>query len=199
MMKGKVQKGKINANRIMIKNMVCPRCIMAVENLLKEMNIAYQKVMLGVVDLDTALTEEELTIFIQKLNALGFEIIDDRRGQIIEQIKQNILNLLANDFVPFDLKLSDYLSEHIYLDYSYLSKLFSEVEGLTIEQYFILQKIEKVKELLVYDEMTIKEIADQLAYSSPAHLSTQFKKITGLSPSYFKKVGLEKRKSIDNL
>ena len=130
---------------------------------------------------------------------MGFETINDSKSRIIENLKNSAIDLIYN--FPGDIKVnySDYLSDKLCLDYNYLSTLFSSVEGTTIEKYMASLKIERVKELLVYDEMTLSQIADDMGYSSVAHLSGQFKKITGFTPTYFKKLGEQKRKSIDEV
>lgn len=152
---------------------------------------------------EVALLKEPSASTIQKLGTnlsqLGFEILDDSKKKIIEKIKKIIIEQVHYNMGDDRLNLSQILSSALHKDYSYLSNLFSEVEGTTIEKYLIQQKIEKVKELLVYDELSLSEIAFQLGYSSVAHLSAQFKKVTGLSPSYFKKPGNQNRRSLDKI
>ncbi len=172
---------------IHVKDMVCNRCKMVVKSTLKDMGLHPVQVELGEIELeedDIAEVKDELR---RQLQSLGFDLLDDKRSQIIEKIKNLITDLVQNKNNQLDIKLSFYLSRELNQDYSALSNLFSEVEGITIEKYYILQKIEKVKEFLAYDELTLSEIADRLNYSSMAYLSSQFKKITGLSPSHFKK------------
>jgi len=140
--------------------------------------------------------KEELS---KNLQAIGFEIIDNKRSKTIERIRNLIIDLVQNKNNQLNTNLSDYLSEQLHQDYNSLSNLFSEVEGTTIEKYYIQQKIEKVKELLVYNELTLSEIAFQLNYSSTAHLSNQFKKVTGFSPSHFKQLKNNKRRQIEDL
>lgn len=172
---------------IYIKNMVCDRCKLVIRSILDEMQIGYESVELGEVDLgDRELDEQQLDGFQQRIESLGFELINDRKSRVIENIKTHLIKLLAQQENLEKVKLSDYLSQHLFHDYTYLSNLFSAVEGVTIEQYFINQKIEKVKELLFYDELTLTQIADRLGYSSVGHLSRQFKKVTGQTPSQFK-------------
>jgi len=130
---------------------------------------------------------------------LGFELIDDKKNRLIENIKKIIIELVQKQNSDLKTNLSDYLSNKLHHDYNYISNLFSEVEGTTIEKYFIAQKIEKVKELLVYDELSLSEIAYKLNYSSVAHLSNQFKKVTGLTPTYFKNIKEIKRKPLDEV
>ena len=187
--------------KLYIKNMVCHRCIIVVSDALKVLDIAPQYVTLGEVDFgDRVLSDHELTGIRQKIEPLGFEVIGDKRSRLIESIKQQIIALVQQQDGLLQVKLSDFLSKQIAYEYNYLSSLFSSIEGMTIERYFILQKIEKVKELLVYDELSLTEISFQLGYSSLAHLSNQFKAITGLSPSHFRGLKNTKlRNSIDNL
>ena len=182
-----------------IKNMVCARCKMAVENLLEELNIDYQSVSLGVVTLNTPLTSTQKNLLEKKLEDIGFAILDDKRSQIVGKIKNLLIELVQKHNASLDTPLSTYLAQKLAQDYHHLSSIFSQQETTTIEQYFILLKIERVKELLVYDEMNLKEISYLLNYSSVAHLSKQFKKVTGLTPTHFKSTGLEKRKLIDKL
>ena len=184
-----------------IKNMVCDRCIMAVENLLNNSDINYRSVKLGVVELDgNGPTKSELDGLSENLVKLGFEMIDDKKSRIIEGIKTKIIELVHYADGQSVQKLSVVLSDSSGYDYNYLSNLFSSIEGVTIEHYYIQQRIEKVKELLVYDEQNLSEIAVKLGYSSVAYLSSQFKKITGLTPSQFKKLrDSAKRSPLDKL
>ena len=133
------------------------------------------------------------------LKSFGFDLIDDRKSRLIEKIKNIIVELVHYSEELLQTNFSDYLSAKLHQDYSYLSNLFSEVEGITIERFLIAQKIERVKELLKYDELSLTEISYKLGYSSVAHLSSQFKKITGLTPSHFKQAGQYKRKSLDKI
>jgi AraC-like DNA-binding protein len=185
-----------------IKNMVCPRCIMAVRQLLVQLEIPYTHLDLGTVTLVEELTAGKLDVFSKELHSLGFSLIDDRKGRIIEKIKNTIITHIRdseNQEEEHRHNLSGILSARLHYDYNYLSNLFSEIEGTTIEKYIIAQKTERVKELLVYDELTLNEIAYRLGYSSTAHLSSQFKKVTGLSPSHFKKIKENKRRSLDEI
>jgi AraC-like DNA-binding protein len=180
--------------------MVCNRCITAVKNLLNELNIEFTSVQLGEVEVSKAeLSEMEVTAIREGLNALGFELLNDSKKRLIEKMKTLIIQHIHYQEDDEKYNLSHILSTRLHKDYSYLSHLFSEVEGITIEKYTINQKIEKVKELLVYDEKSLSEIAFELGYSSVAHLSAQFKKVTGLTPSHFKKLGYLHRKTIDNV
>jgi YesN/AraC family two-component response regulator len=163
------------------------------------MEIEHQTVLLGEVSITGQIETTQKEELIYRLKDEGFELIDDKKSRVIEQIKKLILELIKNDYPEKKVSLSNYLSENLHHDYTYISSLFSSVEGKTIENYFILQKIEKIKEYLVYDELSISEISYKLGYSSVAHLSNQFKKVTGLTPSHFKSIGSIKRQPIDNL
>ncbi|MEZ5758902.1 MAG: AraC family transcriptional regulator [Emcibacteraceae bacterium] len=187
--------------KLYIKNMVCNRCIMVVEDILAKRGINSARVSLGEVDLGNIVISETEIINLEKdLEKLGFELINDKKSRLIESIKKAVIDLVQLQDGLHHINLSEYLGRHIAYEYNYLSSLFSSVEGITLERYFILQKIEKVKELLVYDELTLSQIAFQTGYSSLAHLSNQFKSVTGLSPSHFKKLKNTKlRKTIDNL
>ncbi|MDF3079132.1 MAG: transcriptional regulator, AraC family [Sphingobacteriaceae bacterium] len=179
--------------------MVCNRCVMVVENELEKLGLQADRVGLGEVELDKELSQDEKERLSTSLTKLGFELIDDRKSRIIEKIKTVIIETVHHHQHDAKHNLSDVLSSELNHDYNYLSNLFSDVEGTTIEKYFIAQKIEKVKELLVYDELSLSEIAFQLNYSSVAYLSNQFKKVTGLSPSHFKQIREEKRKPLDQV
>lgn len=179
--------------------MVCNRCIFAVKGILQQLDIDFEEVNLGQAILKEELDSEKLTQLSKSLQDIGFEIIDDKRTRLIEKIKSVIIELIYKSEHPLNINLSDFLADKVNYDYKYLSSIFSEVEGKTIEKYYISQKIERVKELLVYDELNLSEIAFKLGYSSVAHLSSQFKKITGLTPSHFKQIGAQRRKPIDEV
>ena len=184
---------------IYIKNMVCNRCIMVVEKLLKDMGFTPLHLELGKVIVQEDLSPDDYSTINQQLRPIGFELIDDRRIRLIEQIKKAIIELIYYQDNNLKSNLSDYLTSQCHSDYSLLSKLFSEANGITIEKYFITQKIERVKELLLYNELSLNEIAIKLNYSSTSHLSSQFKSITGITPSQFKKIKEKKRKAIDQI
>ena len=186
-------------NTIFIKNMVCDRCIMVVQNELEKLGLDAKNIKLGEVILSKEITSLEKENLSKTLEPLGFEVIDDKKGRIIEKIKNIIIDLVHHQDSDVKTNLSDVLSDKLHHDYNYLSNLFSEVEGTTIEKYFIAQKVEKVKELLVYDELSLSEIAFRLNYSSVAYLSNQFKKVTGLTPSHFKQIKEDKRKPLDKV
>lgn len=185
--------------KVYIKNMVCNRCIMAVDNTFRESGIIPEKVSLGEVITKNDIPTDKMQHIENKLNDYGFEIIDDSKSRIIQQIKNIIIDLVHYSKDDLKVNYSTYIESELNRDYTYLSNLFSSVEGTTIEHYIIHQKIERVKELLVYDELSLSEIAFKLGYSSVAHLSNQFKKVTGLTPSHFKQVGENKRKALDEV
>jgi len=182
-----------------IKNMVCNRCVTAVRNELEQLGQTVHEVTLGEAEISGKPASVDLEAIAHALKKLGFELIEDRKGRIIEQVKNEIVNLVHHSGEILNTNLSVFLSEKLQYDYTYLSNLFSDVEDTTIEKYYIAQRIEKVKELLVYDELSLAQIADNLGYSSAAYLSGQFKKVTGLTPTHYKSVKANKRRSIDEL
>jgi AraC-like DNA-binding protein len=157
------------------------------------------EVRMGEVELSNPVPHEELKKIDNRLKDFGFEILDNQNQKQIEKIKNYLIEKVQSGEIEEHFSITDFLSSKLNKEYSQISRLFSEVEGITIEQFFILQKIEKVKEWIVYDELTLSEIAWKLGYSSVAHLSSQFKKVTGLTPSNFKKTGERKRKSLDKI
>lgn len=183
---------------IFIKNMVCPRCIMAVESSLEKQGFTYEKVELGKVTLKQALSADEMAELEKHVKPLGFEILKDKDIQKIERVK-NLLNELVQHEVPSGINLTEHITDKIPEDYSRLTTLFSSMEGITIEKYFINLKIEKAKEFLFYQELTLSEMAWKLGYSSVQHLSTQFKKVTGMTPSDYKKLKDKPRKGLDDV
>ncbi|MDR1054770.1 MAG: AraC family transcriptional regulator [Prevotellaceae bacterium] len=184
---------------LFIKNMVCNRCIMVVQYELNKLGLDVKNIKLGEVTFNKELTSEEKNTLDKVLIPLGFEIIDNKKSRIIEKIKNIIIDLAHHQDSDARMNLSDVLSSKLRHDYNYISNLFSEIAGITIEKYFIAQKIEKVKELLVYDELSLSEIALRMNYSSVAYLSNQFKKITGLTPTHFKQIKEDKRKPLDEV
>ena len=179
--------------------MVCNRCVMVVKQELEKLKLIPALVSMGEIELSKPATDKQLKNLNVRLNELGFELLDDQKQKQIEKIKNLLIKKVQSGEVEEHFSITNYLSKALSKDYSYISRLFSEVEGITIEQFFILQKIEKVKELLVYGEYNLSEISYQLGYSSVAHLSGQFKKVTGLTPSHFKKMGGSHRHPLDNL
>lgn len=179
--------------------MVCDRCKTAVKAELEKAGHYPFSVELGVVEMPDQLTKEEIEALNTSLKHLGFELVDNRKSALIEKIKTLLIQHIYQKEAFSNINLSSFLAKELHHDYSYLSNLFSETEGTTIEKYFISLKIEKVKELLVYDELSLSEIAYQLGYSSMAHLSGQFKKVTGLTPSFYKSLKENRRKNIDEV
>lgn len=185
---------------VYIKNMVCDRCVRVVREELEKLGLKVERVELGKAEVvaDSATVNLETIKRVLKRN--GFEYLEDRKAQSVEQVKTLIIELIRSDQLEhMDVNLSEYLAKRMGKNYHYLSGLFSSVTSITIERYVILQKIERVKELLAYDELSLSEIAYRLGYSSVQHLSTQFKTVTGLSPSHFKGLMFGKRKSLDRV
>lgn len=187
--------------KLYIKNMVCDRCIMAVRDAMTELSIPVADINLGEVQTEHAsIPVEKLELLAKKLSSIGFELIDDKKSRIIDRIKTIIIENIHYSNHQNPVKLSVQLSEALHYDYNYLSNLFSSIEGMTIEHYHILQRIEKAKEWLAYDEYSLSQIADKLGYSSVAYLSGQFKKVTGLTPTQFKELrDPAQRKPLDKL
>ncbi len=183
--------------KLLIKNMVCPRCIIAVKNILESEGVTVKSISLGDAETEEELTDERRLSVARKLQDMGFELLDDPRSQLVEQIRIAVLKWVRmNEERP---KLSDYLADNLKKDYSTLSKLFSEVRGITIERFAIIHRIEYAKELLCYSQLSTSEIAYKLGYSSPAHLSSQFKQVTGMTPKDFRAQGQHGRISLDAL
>jgi YesN/AraC family two-component response regulator len=172
---------------------------MVVQSVFADNGLIPASIELGEVDVDEQLTKHQLQQLNIALKQVGFEIIDDHKSQIIEKIKNTIVTLVHHTPENIKSNLSEFITSQIHHDYSYLSNLFSEVEGTTIEKYFIAQRIERAKELLDYNQLTLSEIAYQLGYSSVAYLSNQFKKVTGFTPTYFKSIKEHKRRNIEEL
>ncbi len=179
--------------------MVCPRCVNSVRNILLELKLTYNKIELGKVELAEIPITNQQKLLSQKLEELGFELLDTKEGKLINAIKTYLVEHIHYGKHQSKQNISDALSQHLNREYSALSKTFSKVEGITIEKYIVYQKVERIKELLSYDERSITEIAYKLNYSSSAHLSSQFKKVTGMSPSQFKKMSSKNRNSLDSI
>jgi AraC-like DNA-binding protein len=182
-----------------IKNMVCNRCIHVVEQEMKKIKLSSANVRMGEVEIAKPLSEKQLKQLDENLKKFSFELLDNQNQRQIEKIKNLLIKKVQSGQIEEHFSIIEFLSKSLHKDYSSVSRLFSGVEGITIEQFFIFQKIEKVKELLVYAELNLNEISWQLGYSSIAHLSAQFKKVTGLTPTHFKKMGSANRKSLDKL
>jgi AraC-like DNA-binding protein len=187
-----------------IKHMVCRHCLKSVKKILESLGIEIETLQLGEVQVRQALGNVQIEQLRQALWEEGFELIDDKKTQLIEQIKAIVIEEVHQSTEspsrkPLHQNFSDYLQERLGVEYNYLSHLFSSVEGRSIEKYLIAQKVERIKELLFYNELTLSEIAWQMNYSSVQHLSSQFKKVTGLSPSEFKKQKNKKRKPLNSV
>ena len=179
--------------------MVSLRCKMVVKEELKKLGLHFVNVDLGTVEILEDITEKQKSDLKKNLLKYGLELLDDQRNILIEKIKALIIEMIHySDELP-KVNYSEYISEKLGYDYTYLSNIFSEVKGITIQQFIIIHKIERVKELLLYDELNLTEISYQLHYSSVAHLSNQFKKITGLTPSYYKNLKKMRRKNLEDL
>lgn len=190
---------RFNKMKLYIKYMVSLRCKMMVKEELKKLGLHYVVVELGMVEILEDITPEQHDQLKTNLLKSGLELLDDKKSILIEKIKNVITEMIHyNDELP-KVNYSDYISEILQYDYTYLSNVFSEVKGITIQQFIIINKIERVKELLLYDELSLTEIAYKLHYSSLGHLSNQFKKITGLSPSYFKMLGKRRKNNLENV
>ncbi|MFN2458086.1 MAG: helix-turn-helix domain-containing protein [Chitinophagaceae bacterium] len=185
--------------KLLIKNMVSLRCKMIVKSELENMGLHFTIVELGEVEITEELSLKEQDELKTALGKFGLELMEDKKSMLIEKIKNIIVEMIHYSDEPPVLNFSNYLSEKLNYDYNYLSNLFSEVKGTTIEHYIISHKIERAKELLIYNELTLTEIADKLHYSNVAHLSNQFKKVTGLTPSFFKKMKDKRLIALENL
>ncbi len=179
--------------------MVCIRCKMVVKSELEKLGLHYSKVELGEAEIMEDISSEQMHQLGVALKKTGLELMDDKKSILVEKIKTIIIELVHYTDDQIKTNLSDYLSEKLNYNYTYLANLFSEFKGTTIEKYYLAHKIEKVKELLVYDELNLTEIADKLHYSSVAHLSNQFKKMTGLTPSHFKNLKHKRREALGNV
>ena len=185
--------------KIYIKYMVSLRCKMMVKDELKKLGIKYANLELGTVELLEDITSEQRIALKQNLMKSGLEVLDDKKSILIEKIKNIITEMIHyTDELP-NVNYSDYISEKLGYDYTYLANSFSEVKGVTIQHFIIMHKIERVKELLIYDELNLTEIASKMHYSSVGHLSNQFKKITGLTPSFYKQVKYKRKAKLEDL
>jgi AraC-like DNA-binding protein len=185
--------------KLHIKNMVCIRCKMVVKSEIEKLGLHHTRIELGEVEIMEDISKDEIQILDKALRMTGLELIDDNKTILVERIKSIIIELVHYNDQQIKINLSDYLSDKLHHNYTYLSNLFSEVKGTTIEKYYLSHKIERVKELLAYDELNLTEIAYRMHYSSVAHLSNQFKKMTGLTPSHFKNLKHNRRGTLGNV
>jgi len=179
--------------------MVCIRCKMIVKDEIKRLGWHYNIVELGVADIQEDLSAEQLQMLDAALQKSGLELMDNKKSILIEKVKKTVIELIHYSEEPLTIKFSTYLSDKLKYDYTYLSNLFTETHGSTLEHYIILHKIERVKELLVYEGLSLTDIASKMGYSSVAHLSTQFKKTTGLTPSHFRQMKDKRFKGHEDL
>lgn len=185
--------------KLYIKNIVSNRCEMIIKSELELFGLHFLGIKFCEVEIMENISEEQLTVLNARLNESGFSIISERNTILIEKIKAIIIELVHHSENQIAINLSDYLNLKLNLSYTYMANLFSKSQGITIEQYLIAHKVERIRELLIYGELNISEIADRLHYSSISHLSNQFKKVTGLSPSEYKQQKLKQRKELENL
>jgi AraC-like DNA-binding protein len=185
--------------RLFIKYMVSIRCISAVSAILKECKIQPHNTQLGEIEIPDDVSLEQIQLLDQKLKQAGFELMEDKKAQMIEKTIGVIIDMIHNQEDGPKVNYSDYISEKLHFDYTYISNVFSHIKGITIQQFIIIHKIERIKELIIYNELSISEIAWKLNYSSAAHLSNQFKKITGLTPSSFKALKIRLRKPLEEV
>lgn len=185
--------------KLYIKYMVSLRCKMIVKEELKKLSIPFVIIDLGMAETEKDITPEQRELLKKKLLESGLELLETKKSILIEKIKNVIIEMIHHSEALTDVNYSAYLSEKLGYNYTYLANTFSEVKGITIQQFIIIHKIERVKELILYNELNLAEISYKLNYSSPAHLSNQFKKVTGLTPSYFKKMKEKRKKNLENL
>lgn len=190
---------KPNSRRILIKNMVCNRCVFAVQHIFDTLKIPLDKIEMGEVVLSKEVAHSTLKTIVNELEKLGFERIETRGNKLIEDVKKLVIEYLEQTEKSTKISLSSYITNALPYDYSYLSDLFSKIEQKTIEQFFIYQRIEKVKALINFNQFTLTEIAFQMGFSSVNHLSAQFKKVTNMTPSAYRKLENTSRKSIDSI
>ncbi len=183
--------------KLYIQNMVCLRCKMMVKVKLDEMGITYKSVELGEIDLANKITGKKLDEIRKCLLTLGLVLIEDQKAILVEKINALVIAMIHDDDELPSVKYSVYISEKLHHNYTYLANLFSEIKGCTLESFIIMHKIERAKELIVYDDLSLADIAYRLHYSSPAHLSNQFKKVTGLTPSFFKELKRKRMRSVE--
>lgn len=188
-------------NIVLVKNMACNRCVVSVEDILNKVAVPFNKVLYGEIHLPNELNREQKENLTANLKNEGFELIESHMSELIEKIKLLVIKKARNEVDKNEIRfnLSNYLSEKLHYEYTYLSSSFSAVEGRTIDNFYIEQKVEKAKELLDYGQKTLAEIAFELNYCNASYLSTQFKKITGITPSYYKEAGITRRQAFDKI
>ena len=186
--------------KVAVKNMVCPRCISVVKQELDILQLEPVSVQLGEILFAGDLSKETIDKLRFNLASHGFEVLDDRKAMVIEKVKNTVVAIIhGSEGIAVKRNFSHLISSEIGIDYNYISSIFSSTEGITIEQFIILQRTERVKELILYNELSLSEIAYKLGYTNVQHLSTQFKKVTGLTPSYFRQMKENKRRPLDQL
>lgn len=185
--------------KLYLKYMVSIRCKMLVKSELEKLGLHFRTVELGEAEIEEDITPSQWTELHQALKKSGIELMDDKKSILIERIKKVVVELVHYSEEPLTINFSDYLSQKLSHNYTYLANLFSESQGITIEHFLIVHKIERVKELIIYNELNITEIAYKMHYSSTAHLSNQFKKITGLTPTFFKALRDKKRNALEDI
>ncbi len=185
--------------KLYIRNMVCIRCQMVVKAELEKLGLHYVDVKIGEANIVEHISPAQKEQLDRALRASGLELMDDQKSILVEKIKTTIIELVHYNEDQIKINLSDFLTQKLNYDYTYMANLFSEVKGMTIEHFFLTHKIERVKELIVYDELNLTEIAYKMHYSSVAHLSNQFKKFTGLTPTHFRKLANKRRDSLDHV
>lgn len=187
------------STKLFIKYMVSLRCKLMVKEELKKLGLHYVVVELGIIEILENITKEQRIQLKRNLSQSGLELMDNKKSILIEKIRNIIIEMIHyTDELP-KVNYSDYISEKIGYDYTYIANIFSEVKGITIQQFIIIHKIERVKELLIYDELSLTEISYKLHYSSVAHLSNQFKKVTGLTPTFYKKLKEKRKQNLEDL
>lgn len=179
--------------------MVCIRCKMVVKDELKKFGLLYTSVELGEVELLEDISPGQLDLLRSALLKVGLEVMDDKKNVLVQKIKKLIVEVVHYNEEPLSVNLSEYLSQNLGLDYTYLANVFSEAQGISVERFYIMHRIERVKKLLVHSELSITEIAYKMHYSSVSHLSSQFKKVTGLTPSHFKKLKSKRRSTLEDI
>lgn len=179
--------------------MVSTRCKIAVKQVFKNLGLVYSYVELGEVEIAEVISDDKMGDLKISLLNLGFELIEDKRAILIERIKNTVIDMVHHSDKQIKVNFSEYLSEKLKYDYTYMANVFSEVQGISIEQFIISHKVERIKEYIIYDELNMTEIAYKMNYSSVAHLSGQFKKVTGLTPSHFKKLKMKRLEPIENI